>query len=190
MSAIYKNFQTDANNEVERIFAMPFKDCALYISKMDTMKKADIAAQIQPILTGLYLQADRYGNPNYGRDEQIGPDIFNHIMGRIKRWETVLYWLYEIDILMEETELDEQVRAAEKKMEALEWDQEAIHKRVVPNVEGLVSPKSGKVTKNITIQVTYSDEYTELVKQRERRGNHTNDIMSMASSLASKYFSK
>lgn len=116
MGAIYKNFSINTGTEVERLFNMSFKDCAMYISKMDTIMKAEIAAQIKTILDSLYLQTDRYGNPDYSKDEQIGPDIFVFIMSKIKHWETILYWLFEIDILMEETKIDQLIREAEERL--------------------------------------------------------------------------
>lgn len=193
MSAIYKNFNTNNGTEVERIFNMQFKDCAMYIGKMDTMRKAQVAAEIRPIIDSLYMQADRYGNSDYPLEDQIGPDMFIHIMSKIKRWETVLYWLYEIDILMGETELDRMVATAEKKLEAIDWDLDAVKTVVVPNTEGIVG-KSGKVTKTVKRTVNLYQEYKELKYKQIDRGNHTeeiiqqSDIMAQAAALAKRYF--
>ena len=193
MSAIYKNYTKESGKEVDRLFQLPFKECAIYIGNMDTMKKAEVAAEIQPILDSLYATADRYGNKDYPIEDQIGPDMFVHIMGRIKRWETIIYWLFEMDILMGETELDKQVRAAEKKMEEIDWNQHLTKVKILPNVEGIVG-KSGKVTKTIKVETTYAKEYRDLVDKREARGVHTDaiieeaNLMAEAATLAKRFF--
>jgi hypothetical protein len=148
------------------------------------MRKAEMAAEIQPILDQLYATADRYGNPDYPLEDQIGPELFMNIMTKIKRWETIIYWLFEIDIMMGETELDKQVKAAEAKMEKIGWDMKKTHLKVVPNVNGEVSAKSGKVTKNLIIETTYGKEYLDLIEARENRGLHTEEIIESANLMA------
>jgi hypothetical protein len=181
MGAIYKNFSTNSGSELDRLFHMQFKDCAAAIGKMDTIKKAEVAAQIQPILDSLYAQADRYGNPDYPKDEQISPDIFIYIMGKIKRWETILYWLYEIDIMMEETKLDEMIREAERRLEEHDYnDFDRIRYKEVINEEG-------KVVKQRTV-VKASEDLAALYAERNARGNHTDEIIDMAKSLARRFF--
>lgn len=179
--AIYKSFVT-TDSELDRLFALPFKECAKKISTMDTMKKADTAAQIQPILDNLYAQVDRYGNPNYSRDEQIGPEMFIHLMSKIKRWETLLYWLYEIDIMMEETELDKLIEEAHKRYEAVDYDDNATRIRYKP-----IETEDGKIKKQRTV-VNVREDLTTLIREREARGNHTEEIMNQAKQLANKYF--
>lgn len=186
MSAIYKNFQTSTGSELERLFAMGFKDCAQYISKMDTMKKADVAAQIQPVLESLYAQTDRYGNPDYPLEDQIGPDIFIYVMGKIKRWETILYWLYEIDILMNESELDRMIQAAERKLEANDYEDFLVGK-VIEAPRKRPDPKKSEMVKK-TVYVSGKEQLYDMYAEREARGNHTEEIMDAAKDLAAKYF--
>lgn len=183
MPAIYKNFATNNGAEIERIFSMQFKDCAQYIAKMDTLKKADIAAQIQPVLDSLYAQTDRYGNPDYPLEDQIGPDIFIYIMGKIKRWETILYWLYEIDIMMEETKLDQLIREAESRLEENNYNLDMTRIRV----KEVENPDTGKIQKKRVV-VNAMEDLSTLYRERAARGNHTEEIMDLAKSLTSKYF--
>jgi len=181
MGAIYKNYTTTSGDELDRLFNKSFKDCAEFISQMDTLKKAEVAANIQPILLSLYDMVDKYGNPDYPRDEQIGPDVFIFIMSKIKRWETILYWLYEIDIMMEETSLDTLIHEAEERIAAT-TDPDATRIRVkdVQLEIGLT------VKKRVTVSVR--EDLNTLLAERASRGNHTEEIMSMAKSLANKYF--
>lgn len=181
MPAIYKNYVLNEQDEIDRLFHMQFKDCAITISKMDSMKKAVIASKIQPKLDCLYATTERYGNPDYPKDEQIGPAEFTYIMGMIKRWETIIYWLYEIDILMEETKLDELIREAEQRLEKNNWNPELKRIRVKPVVI------DGKKCKE-RVTVNAREDLATLYAERHARGNHTEDIMDLAKQLSNKYF--
>jgi hypothetical protein len=145
---------------------------------MDTIKKAEVAAEIKPILEGIYLQVDTYGNSNFERDEQIGPDLFIMLMGKIKRWETILYWLYEIDILMGETELDRMIADAEKRYEENNYDDNATRIRYKD-----IEDETGKMKKT-RVKVNIKDELHELKCKELERGIHTEEIMAQADALA------
>ena len=181
MSAIYKNFVTQPENELDRLFAMTFKDCAFHISKMDTFKKAEMASKVQIILDSLYQQASKYGDSNLPREEQIGPDIFQYVMQRIKHWEQIMYWLYEIDILMEETKLDASIREAEKRWFEFDYDIEAERIRVKEIVDN-----SG-IKQKKRVKVSIKDDLQELLDTRSDRGQHTQEIMDLAKELTAKF---
>jgi len=181
MKAIYKNFATNSENELERLYALSFKNCALTISKMDTFKKAETASKVQTILDNLYQQASRYGDSDLPREEQIGPDIFQYIMQRIKHWEQIMYWLYEIDILMEETNLDASIREAEKRWSESGCDIEAERIRV----KEVVDDSGVKQKKRVKVNV--KDDLQELLSAKSDRGQHTQEIMDLAKELTAKF---
>ncbi|MEG1636099.1 MAG: hypothetical protein RR324_01170 [Cellulosilyticaceae bacterium] len=182
MGAIYKNFPTSKDSEIEALFSKPFKDCAKYIASMDTMKKADMAAQIQPVLDHLYFEVNKYGNKNYDRDEQISPDAYIYIMGKIKRWETIIYWLYEIDIMMEETNLDKLIHEAENRLAANGNDSKLSRIRV----RDVYNEELG-ITQKQRVTVNAKEDLNTLYMERMARGNHTEEIMEMAKNLSIKY---
>lgn len=149
--------------DAEKLYKMKFQHTARIISKMDTMQKAKIAAEIQPTLDSLYEMANRYGNPDYEADERIGPAQFQSVMGKIKHWETLLYWLYEIDIMIEEAEIEKLVREAKEEL---------------AKVKHSKTPLKAKMEENYEMQ---------LQRKREVQA-HTDEIMELASSLTAKYF--
>ena len=183
MGAIYKTI-TNEHDPLERLFTLSFKECAKKISQMDTIEKAEIAAQVQPKLDALYLQADKYGNPDYPREEQIGPEIFMHIMSQIKRWETIIYWLYEIDILMGETELDRLIQEAEHRLDNELAQQQIAAGKEVTRFKFIADSDGVKHRTKINVQ----EELKELQTQKINRGIHTDEIMSQAAALTKKYF--
>lgn len=180
MGAIYKNFQTKASTKSETVYNMSFKNCIEYIRKMDTMTKAEVSAEINVTLKELYLQADRYGNEDLEACDRIDTAMFVHIMGVIKKWETLLYWLFEIDILMGEDEISRKLQAAEERMNEVDWDTESYSVRFVKGEDG----------KNHKALVNDNNYYMDLVAQKYDKSNqaHTDDIISMAEDLCKKYF--
>lgn len=120
--SIYKNFgQLNKESRAEELYNMPFDYCMNEIHRMDTHVKADIAFEVKDILKELYAAANRYGNPDLTRDEQLPYSAFLNVMSKIKRYEIVLGWLYEIDKAMDLVELDEKIKIAEEKLnEAIE----------------------------------------------------------------------
>ena len=176
MPAIYKNFQTKASTKSERIYAMSFQNCIEYIRKMDTMEKAEVAAEINVTLGELYAQVDTYGNDDYPAEDRIDTAMFVHIMGVIKKWETMLYWLYEIDILMGEDEIARKLETARQRMEEVNWDLESCSVRLIPG-------EDGKKHKQLVNDAKY---YMEL--QMQQKEAHTDEIMSMAQDLCKKFF--
>lgn len=173
--AIYKNFATQGKSELDRVMAMSFKFCIETIHKMDTYKKADMAAQIQPILDGLYIQTDRYGNKNFDREDQIGPDIFIYIMGKIKRYENVLYWLYEIDILMGETDIDKLIEEAEERIAAT-------------GCETRIRIKKDEKGKGHRVVVRADEDLATLKADKAAMSCNMETILDQAKVLAAKYF--
>lgn len=116
--AIYKNFgQLNKGSEAERLYNLSFDACIEEIHRMDTHVKAEIAFEVKGILTELYGNANRYGNPNLSGDEQIPYAVFMNIMGKIKRYEIVLGWLYEIDKAMDIMILNEKIAEAQEKLD-------------------------------------------------------------------------
>ena len=186
MAAIYKNYILNKNSEIETLFHQSFTECAKSITSMDTLKKADIAAQIEPILTNLYETANKFGNPNFSRDEQISPDVFNLVMGKIKRWETILYWLYEIDILMQETDLDQIIAAEEKRLAEHDGFGPCVTPRQIMRPRKKPDPTKSELVKD-TIFISTQDNLNELYAQRNARGCNTDAIMAMAAELTIKY---
>jgi hypothetical protein len=173
--AIYKNFSTQANTELDRLMGFSFKKCIETIHDMDTFKKADIAAQIQPTLDSLYIQTERYGNPDYDLEDQIGPDIFLYIMSKIKRYENVLYWLYEIDILMGETDIDRLIAEAEERIAATGCDTR-------------IRMKKGEDGKRHKVVVNAKEDLATLRADKASMQCNTDDILAQAKLMAAKYF--
>lgn len=177
MGAIYKNFDIKGETEVERLLGMSFKGSIEMIHKMDTFKKADMAAQIRPMIDELYLQCDRYGNSELPRDEQINVEMFMYLMGKIKRYETILYWLYEIDILIGDTELDRMIKEAEDRI--ANSDDELRYRL-----------RMGEDGKRHRVVVNVEEDLKDLYKQKEEQAPKTNEILDMAAALTAKYFGK
>lgn len=148
----------------ETLYKLQYADAANLVRRMDTMQKAVIAAEVQPILDSLYVYVNRFGNPDYPAEDQPSVALFQAGMSKIKHWETILYWLYEIDIMYDEAMLEEAIREAEKEAAAsvfVESDSAAIS-----HLDTLKKKK----------EVMIGD------------GAHTDEIMSFAAQLCGKYF--
>lgn len=116
--SIFKNFgQLNKASEAERLYNLSFDACMAEIHAMDTHVKAEIAFEVKDILQTLYTTANRYGNPDLSRDEQISYAVFMNVMSKIKRYEIVLGWLYEIDKAMDLAALDDKIKEAEEKLD-------------------------------------------------------------------------
>lgn len=150
--------------DAERLYRMKFQDTAYVIAKMDTLKKAEVSSDIQYILTSLYEAANRYGNPNIEKEAQPTAEQFRGIMGKIKHWETLLYWLFEIDIMMTESTIQDLIRVAEQEYaKTLQSDDASLQEKAAMKLEKLEASK---------------EIYTA----------HTAEIMGIASELTKKYF--
>ena len=116
--SIYKNFgQLNKESRAERLYNLAFDACMLEIHRMDTHVKAEIAFEVKDILKELYASANRYGNPELSREEQLSYSAFMNVMSKIKRYEIVLGWLYEIDKAMDLAALDEKIKEAQEKLD-------------------------------------------------------------------------
>lgn len=116
--AIYKNFgQLNKNSEADRLYNLSFDACIEEIHRMDTHVKAEIAHEVKCILAELYNNANRYGNSDLSRDEQIPYGVFMNVMGKIKRYEIILGWLYEIDKAMDLVILNEKIAEAQAQLD-------------------------------------------------------------------------
>lgn len=120
--SIYKNFgQLNKESKAEELYNLAFDSCMKEIHRMDTHIKADVAFEVKDILHALYASANRYGNPELSRDEQLSYSAFMNVMSKIKRYEIILGWLYEIDKAMDLAMLDDKIKEAEAKLdEAIE----------------------------------------------------------------------
>ena len=148
----------------ETLYSLQYADAAKLVHRMDTMQKARIAAEIQPILDSLYAYVNRFGNPDYPADDQPSVALFQAGMSKIKHWETILYWLYEIDIMYDEAMLVEAIEAAEKEVAATSTDE----------------PDTAVISRLVTLK-----------KEKEVKigdGAHTDEIMNFAAQLCRKYF--
>lgn len=147
----------------EMLYKMRFQDTAFVIAKMDTMKKAEIAGEIQPILESLYMKVNAYGNDDVPYEDQPSAAQFMACMTKIKHWETILYWLYEIDIMMGETKVQ---RLAEKAAQLL-----AAYERG-----------------EISIDEMKRHKLKEMWQEGAMKQCHTDEIVQQAASLARKYY--
>ena len=178
MGAIYKNFSSSQNStEAERLYNMTFKGSIEMIKRMDTIKKAQITGEIQPILEELYAQADTYGNDDIEPSERINTELFMVIMGKIKKWETLLYWLFEMDILMCETSLDKLIAEAEERLR--EHDDKDFKRIRIKECE------DGKKHR---VEVSAYEDLSTLYAEKQANQSHMNEIVNMANELTNKYF--
>lgn len=182
MPAIYKNFTLDKCSESEKLYGKSFVDCAREISTLDTFKKAELAAEVQEKLSTLYENANTYDNKDYAMEDRVNASEYMNIMSRIKRWELILYWLFEIDILMQETPLDQIIKDAEHKLEEVNYNPHAVRVRIKP----VVDMETG-ITRRQKVEVNIKDEYESLLAERDARGYHTDEIIAQAKLLAQKY---
>jgi len=100
------------------LYDMKFQDAAKVITRMDTMMKAYMSTEAQGHLDCLYEYANRFGNDDYEACDQPSISQFRGIMGKIKHWETIMYWLLEIDVLFESVDLQRMAEEAERDIEA------------------------------------------------------------------------
>lgn len=150
--------------DAETLYKLQYADAANMVRKMDTMQKAKIAAEIQPILDSLYAYVNRFGNPDYPAEDQPSVALFQAGMTKIKHWETILYWLYEIDIMYDEAMLLEAIQEAE--------------------AEVAVS----KVMDSDSAAISHLDTLKKKKEVQIGEGAHTDEIMSFAAQLCGKYF--
>lgn len=146
----------------EMLYKLQYGDAADMIRKMDTMKKAEVVAEIQPILDSLYAYVHRYGNPDYPAEDQPSVALFQAGMTKIKHWETLLYWLYEIDVLYDESVLADSIREAQEE------------------VACSYKPDSASISRLDTLNKKQAITMG--------KGAQTEEIMSFASQLCNKYF--
>ena len=105
------------------IYAMKFPDAAKTIARMDTMRKAYISSEAQSVIDSLYEFANRFGNEDYEACDQPSIAQFRATLGKIKHWEIIMFWLYEIDILMSDHELAKLAAQAEQDLKDAEEPQ-------------------------------------------------------------------
>lgn len=148
----------------ETLYKLQYADAANMVRKMDTMQKAEIAAEIHPILDSLYAYVNRFGNPDYPAEDQPSVALFQAGMSKIKHWETILYWLYEIDIMYDEAMLLEAIQEAEAEV--------AVSK--VMDTDSAAISRLDTLKKKKEVQIG--------------EGAHTDEIMSFAAQLCGKYF--
>ena len=148
------------------LYEMKFHDAARVITRMDSMRKAVISSDVQQYLNSLYENANRFGNENFPLDEQPSMAQFRGIIGKIKHWETIMYWLYEIDILMEAKDLAELALEAEYEIEEAKAGRRCI------------SPK----------ELRKQTEHVE--KAIKAPVPHTLEIMNQAAALAAAFWGK
>lgn len=145
------------------LYALKFQDAAKVITRMDTMQKALVSSQAQEYIDSLYSHANRFGNVDYPLDEQPSAAQFRGIMGKIKHWETIMYWLLEIDVMMEAAELERLAEEAERELD------EYLHDIRMISAKGV-------------------KQRSDIIKKAENTKANTDEIMSLAAELAGKYF--
>jgi hypothetical protein len=148
--------------DANRLYRMRFQDTAFIIAKMDTMQKANVAAQIQPVLDSLYATANKWGNEEVEPEDQPTAAQYMGIMGKIKHWETILYWLYEIDIMLENADL---------KTLALQAELDLEHYKL--GIKGMTESARDKA------QAT--------IQKAQDRVAHTSEILDLTLNLTRKY---
>ena len=185
---IYKDFPLENETEARRLYRLGFKDCANTISLKDTEEKAQIASEIQTILDSLYTYVQKYGTEGCFAKDKMEPATFAFVLKKIERWETVLYWIYEVDMLMGETEIDRLIRKAERLFQAGGADAALVRfkiEEVVVREEG-----GGLKIKKQRVPVNIAEELQELRATKESKGRHTEDIVAMAANLTKKFYMK
>lgn len=150
------------------LYEMKFQDAAKVIAKMDTMQKAYVASQAQEYLDCLYANANRFGNPDYPIEEQPSIAQFRGIMGKIKHWETIMFWLLEIDIMMQADDLALLAYEAEQEIEKLKQYEAYAPEKVAKEV----AKREKVINKAMNTQA------------------HTIEIMNQAAQLTAMFFSK
>lgn len=150
----------------EELYKLQFKECADVIKRMDMYTKARISAEINKTLEYQYEAVSVYGQPGIPLAEQMSPKTFELFMSKIKHYETILYWLYEIDIMMNESELDDLIKEAEELQAKVSAASTELQIKEVESAKRKVTKKQKDIYK------TSSDAM---------------DIMAMAANLTAKY---
>jgi len=147
------------------LYEMKFPVAAKVIAQMDTMQKAFISCQAQEHIDCLYEQANRFGNEDYEASEQPTMSQFRGIMGKIKHWEIIIYWLLEIDIMMEAQNLAELAVQAEAEIIA------------AMTGDGQIWMAQNELKKR-----------EKLIEQSKACTPHTTEIMNRAADLTAMFF--
>ncbi len=97
----------------EQLFEMSFSQAASVITQLTTQQKVIISSEINSRLDFLYNFVQRYGEKGVSRDEEVREVHFIGAVGRIKRWETLLYWLFEMDLQVNASIIAQMIADAE-----------------------------------------------------------------------------
>jgi len=155
------------------LYEMKFQDAAKVIARMDTMMKAYVSTQAQEYIDCLYAHANRFGNEDYEACDQPTIAQFRGIMGKIKHWETIMYWLLEVDVMMEAEELAKLAMEAENEiMDAMVGNRPGITTKQLKRAENVISKSKACVprTQEIINQAAaltamfYHDQWKEMTK--------------------------
>lgn len=84
-----------ANMTVDELLKLPFNNAQKTVAQFSMKKRIDVLEEMNKLRTHYYSQLNRYGE-GIPKDEQISPNEFRSILGKIKHIEIVQNWLYGI----------------------------------------------------------------------------------------------
>lgn len=109
------------NSKAEQLVNMSFDTSKILIHKMDIHEKAKVAKEIDEITLHLYEAANDYGQ--FDRVPgvpfpipRMSTENYMAIMGKIKRYESLLNDLYEVNEMLEQEHILEKLRKAEDEL--------------------------------------------------------------------------
>lgn len=161
---VFKNLGVlNQNSKAEKLYNMSFVGAAQIIAQMDDMEKAEIAAEIDTILLALnkqmsgidqYTMEDGYPRPLCSMEDYM------FMMSMTKRYSILLNYLFEINDMIKEQELETKLQ----ELEALEQQN--------PSVDTSILINTAKVD----------------LKYYGQAKDRTNKIVQQAKELTAKYF--
>lgn len=84
--------------DLDEIFALPYDRAKKYIQKtMKAEHRLEVAEQIEDLLPDFYQGTKAYGQAIEGVPV-MQPAHFERLMNKIKHYEQLLEWLYEVDM--------------------------------------------------------------------------------------------
>lgn len=81
---------------LEKLITSSFEMAKSTIDQMTLVKRIELLDELQTYRSHLYSMCDRYGNPDYSREDQPTAKEFRVLMGRIKHLEILQNWLFGI----------------------------------------------------------------------------------------------
>lgn len=82
--------------DAETLLKMPFNQALRTVNELSMKNRLDILTETDKLRTHYYNALGNYGGEGIPRDEQLSPEEFRSLLGKIKHIEIVQNWLYGI----------------------------------------------------------------------------------------------